>query len=383
MVVELIQLRKIVYWAPTPLVLFGLDRTIQFFNPAFTRVYGWSLEELRGKTFPVPEAERDQWHALLKSVQSGGSFLNVPTKRLRKDGSEVRVVISGAPVTDDAGNPAAIVGLALEAEPRPEVLLERARLEFLVQHSSEFICVTDLSNRILFINHAGGEMVGVCGEDVLHGTSAFELFRSEDHAVLRNKLLPLALEDESFQTRLHLKNRTLQGQVPVYGSVHILRNSISQVPEFFVYSFQNISDVIRSEARQRRSEQALRILSDSARTPIAYISAEGQPFDSNERFCRLSGYGADELRQMLFPDLIHPDDRGKCRERFLELMSGRLERYKVTVRLRKKNGEVIWGRMAFFLVRGDSGEPSYSIAILEPANLRDHRDEDGESLDAE
>ncbi len=136
LVVELIQLRKIVYWAPTPLVLFGLDRTIQFFNPAFTRVYGWSLEELRGKTFPVPEAESDQWHALLKSVQGGGSFLNVPTKRLRKDGSEVRVVISGAPVTDDAGNPAAIVGLALEAEPRPEVLLERARLEFLVQHSS-------------------------------------------------------------------------------------------------------------------------------------------------------------------------------------------------------------------------------------------------------
>ncbi len=220
-------------------------------------------------------------------------------------------------------------------------------------------------------------MVGVCGEDVLHGTSVFELFRSEDHAVLRNKLLPLALEDESFQTRLYLENRSLQGQVPVYGSVYILRNSISQAPEFFVYSFQNISDVIRSEARQRRSEQAFRILFDSVRTPIALINAEGRTFDSNEQLCRLSGYSADELRQILFADLIHPGDLEKYHERFLELISGKLERYKATMRFRKKNGEVIWSSMAVFLVRGDWGEPSYCITIVEPANLRGRHNEDG------
>lgn len=366
-VFELVQLRRVVYWAPAAIVLFGVDRTIQFFNPAFTRLYGWSLEELRGQRFPVPDSEQQQWEILERSIQRGGSFLNVPTKRARKDGVEIPVRISGAPVTDVKGDPAGLVGMALEAEPDPKVLLERARLEFLVQHSTDFICVADLNNRVHFMNHSGKEMAGICDEN-LQGLSVLSLFRDQDSARLSTELLPLALEGEAFQTRLYLENRQQGGRVPVFGGVAILRDSITGAPEYFVYTFQNISDLMRSEARLRRSEAAFQVLFNSVPIAVALINKEGRAFETNEEFQAVFGYSAAELRAMPVARLVHPDDLPRTGEIFSELVSGKLDRYRVVKRLYTKAGEVIQCRMIASLVRGDAGELSHCITVIQPMN---------------
>jgi PAS domain S-box-containing protein len=366
-VFELLQLRRVVYWAPAAIVLLGGDRTIQFFNPAFTALYGWSLEELRGKRFPVPDSERQQWEILEETILRGGSFLNVPTRRMRKDGVEIPVLISGAPVTDAKGNPAGLVGMVLGAQPHPEVLLERERLEFLVEHSSDFICVADLNNMIHFMNHSGRAMAGIGDEDPLE-CSVLSLFRDQDIDTLRSKLLPLALEGEAFHTRLYLKNPQLRGHVPVFGGVTILRDSITSAPDFFVYTFQNISDLTRSEARLGRSEAAFRILLDSVPVAVALINIQGRIFETNERFQEIFGYSADELRGMLCAKLAHPDDFPRTRGIFSELISGKLDRYKVVKRLYSKAAEVIPCRMTVSLVRGDGGEPSYCICVVQPVD---------------
>lgn len=155
LVVELIQLRRIVNWAPVAIILFGRKRAVQYFNATFAKMYGWSLDELRGQPLPLPDSELEEWTKLEDMLRRGEMFENVPAKRLRKDGSEFDVRISGIPVTDEVGVLAGMVGIAVLPDPRPELLARIELLEFLVNTTCDFICISDQSYRIQSLNNAG------------------------------------------------------------------------------------------------------------------------------------------------------------------------------------------------------------------------------------
>jgi PAS domain S-box-containing protein len=366
LIVELLLYRSIFSWVPMGIVLFGLDRRVLFFNPALERLYGWSLDELRGRPLPIPDSELKEWEKLQDTLRKGGSFLNILAKRVRKDGSEFHVRLSGTPVKDDYGIVSALVGLAVEVDTKSEVLLERTRLEFLLHNSSDFICITNLDQQVQFINNTGRDMIGIGEGQTEHPTALLSLFQDEDHATITSRMLPMALDGAPMVGPLHLKNLRTGDLVPVQGAIHGIPGPGTGSIEFFAYILQNRSDVNRAEARQIRSENAFKTLFRNAPVAMALVNTNGEPFDSNERFQQLFGYSADEVKQGPFSRFVHPEDLARGRQIFLELASGKTESYQVNKRLRDKKGDQFWGKMTVSLVRGDGGEPSYCISMVEP-----------------
>jgi PAS domain S-box-containing protein len=366
LVVELLQYRLIFSWLPIGIVLFDLDRTVRFFNPAFERLYGWSLDELRGKPLPIPESELTKWDELQDKLRKGGSFRNILAKRVRKDGSEFNALLSGIPVKDDYGIVSTLVGLAIEADPKPEVLLERKRLEFLLNNSSDFICITDLDQRIQFINSTGKDMVGIGEGQAEQLTPLLSLFQEEDHATITGTMLTMALDGAPMMRPLNLKNLTTGDLVPVQGTIRGITDPGTGSIGFLAYILQNRSDLNRAEARRIRAENAFKTLFRNAPVAMALVNTNGVPFDSNERFQQLLGYSAEEVKQGPFARFVHPEDLPRGREIFLELASGKTESYQVNKRLCDKNGNQLWAKMTVSLVRGDGGEPSYCISMVEP-----------------
>ncbi len=45
--------RTILETIPEPVVLFDIECKVEYFNPAFTRVFGWTLDECFGKSMNV------------------------------------------------------------------------------------------------------------------------------------------------------------------------------------------------------------------------------------------------------------------------------------------------------------------------------------------
>ena len=82
------KLRTILVASPDPMVKYDTDGMPQYVNPAFTDVFGWSLDELRGKRIPfVPE---DQ---LKKLPQKLGKYMRRGTPPdLRPNALPKRVV---------------------------------------------------------------------------------------------------------------------------------------------------------------------------------------------------------------------------------------------------------------------------------------------------
>lgn len=90
-------------FVPYPMVVFTLTGKVSYVNPAFTEVFGWTLEELIGKSIPfVPpglkEQTLDDLRRLLKKRDD-----TIETQRLTRDGRILDVVVRGQ-VASEAGD---------------------------------------------------------------------------------------------------------------------------------------------------------------------------------------------------------------------------------------------------------------------------------------
>ena len=91
--------------APDPIVNYDMKGRVIYINPAFARVFGWSLEECKGRNMDhfVPEACWPETKIMIHKVRVGQGIFNIETRRLTKDGRPVDVSISGASALDAQG----------------------------------------------------------------------------------------------------------------------------------------------------------------------------------------------------------------------------------------------------------------------------------------
>ncbi|MCX7700674.1 MAG: diguanylate cyclase [Gemmataceae bacterium] len=97
---------------------------------------------------------------------------------------------------------------------------------------------------------------------------------------------------------------------------------------------------------------------------LAIVSPDGRWLRVNPAFCAMLGYSEDELRQMTFVDVSHPDDVGVSITRDCELLGGDKVSYQLRKRYLRKDGGVVWALVNASLVRGADGRPSHFVAQI-------------------
>jgi PAS domain S-box-containing protein len=98
--------RKVLEAIPDPVVVYDMAGNAVYLNPAFTRVFGWTPEELLGgKIDYVPEESWPETQAMIDKVLAGESFPEIESRRFTKTGNIVDVSIGGAIYLDVDGNP--------------------------------------------------------------------------------------------------------------------------------------------------------------------------------------------------------------------------------------------------------------------------------------
>jgi len=92
---------------PDPVVVYDIEGNVVYFNPAFTTVFGWTLEERFGEKNDnfVPEEAWFETKMMIDKVLSGERFSGIETIRYNKEGEIIPVSISGAIYKDQDGNP--------------------------------------------------------------------------------------------------------------------------------------------------------------------------------------------------------------------------------------------------------------------------------------
>ena len=95
--------RAVIDSAPDAIVAFDTDGTVLLWNPAAERMFGWSAAEVIGREPPsVPDELKAEHNAVLERARAGGP-ITYATRRARKDGGLVDVLIDTSVLSSPAG----------------------------------------------------------------------------------------------------------------------------------------------------------------------------------------------------------------------------------------------------------------------------------------
>lgn len=204
---ELARLAAIVESSDDAILSKDLDGTILSWNRAAERMYGYTAEEVVGRTILtiVPAERRDEVEELLERVRRGESVRNLETVRLRKDRSPIDVSLTVSPILNASGVPvrASTIARDITLQRRMAADLNRtlAALEAALDEAreSEARSRTFLSDAA---HHLRNPVAGIraCTETLLRGSDPLgterllgEIARQTSHASrLVDRLLRIA-----------------------------------------------------------------------------------------------------------------------------------------------------------------------------------------------
>ena len=136
------RLRAILEANPDPTVVYNGTGLTTYLNPAFSRVFGWTWEELKDRRIPfVPEDQRALSISMIKELYAEGRPIQFETRRLTRDGRTIDVVISAAAIKGPDGEAAGMVVNITD-------VTERKLLEAQLRHSQKMEALGTLTGGI-------------------------------------------------------------------------------------------------------------------------------------------------------------------------------------------------------------------------------------------
>ncbi len=115
---------------------------------------------------------------------------------------------------------------------------------------------------------------------------------------------------------------------------------------------------------------------EQAAVGIAHVSPDGQWVRVNQKFCDIVGFSHNELIQLKFQDITHPDDLDGDLDLVRQLLSGKIQMYTKEKRYIRKNQSYVWINLTVSLVRDNVGHPRYFISVVEDISRRKQLEEE-------
>jgi diguanylate cyclase (GGDEF)-like protein/PAS domain S-box-containing protein len=331
-------------------------------NARFADIIGYPLEEIYGMTFQQITAPEDLAGSL-------GSLRELPTsstgdatwekRYIRRDGSLVWVKITVSTQRDAAGRALHYITVVEDINDRKlaedrlataqEALEEsETRYRTAFQTSLDGIAISHLGDgRYIDANKAFLDIVGYEREEVIGRTShEINLWVEPGD---REKLVDMLRRNSRFQD-VEIRYRKKSGQLIWV----LLSGSVIEIKGVFciLSLVRDVSESRAAEERlaaaqkaQRTSEARYRTAFQTSPNAVALNRLEdGMYFDVNEAFLDAMGYDRDEIIGRTSRELtiwVNPGDREKVAKTLL-----RDSVFRGEIQFKKKNGEILWGRMS-------------------------------------
>ncbi len=109
---------------------------------------------------------------------------------------------------------------------------------------------------------------------------------------------------------------------------------------------------------------------------MAHLSPSGKWTRVNHKLCDIVGYTADELMQLSFQGVTHPDDLGTDIVNIKRLLAKEIDIYRSEKRYVHKNGHVVWVAINVRVVWKDDGSPDFGVSVIEDIQSRKLAEQD-------
>ncbi|MHC5103314.1 MAG: PAS domain S-box protein [Planctomycetota bacterium] len=138
----------------------------------------------------------------------------------------------------------------------------------------------------------------------------------------------------------------------------------------------NLEKVISTRITEiSERERLYRTMFEMTAVGIAQLSTDGNFLHINQRFCDIVGYSREEMLELTFQDITHPDDLAADLELVQKVLEGEIEHYSMDKRYCRKDGSMVWVNLNVSLVRNRSGSPKYFVSVVKDISKRKKAEE--------
>ncbi len=226
-----------------------------------------------------------------------------------KDGRSIFVNISSKCTRRDDGSVEQILSLVQDITKRKnaEDITRESELKYrtVVENAREYIWQLDVKGNFVFINRYAEEMAGVKSIDLEGKHFSYSVHHGDLEYVTAIFLDTLNGNVNNYQTRI-VDEKGNEGVLLVQTIPLHEDGEITGTLSFG----RNITERIKTEEALRESEDKYRTLVEQSHDGI-YIYKRNRFLFVNDRVCELTGYSKEELYDLDFLQLIHPDDRAE------------------------------------------------------------------------
>ena len=276
-----------------------------------------------------------------------------------------------------------IVGdLIAQKQAEAELLNERNLLRTIIDTTSDYIYMKDTHHRLMLVNKTSwSNTLGITSEADMLGQTDYDYLPPE----LATQFI--ADEEELFRTGQAILNREEPGIDSAGNPIHFLT---SKVPlrdaqgniTGLVGVSRDITDIKMAEAALRKSEERLRLATDSANIGTWDWDIESNQILWGNYAQSLLGMDQDDKRNgehlEEFLAYIDPFDRNTFSKAITETMEHH-EPFDVEYRYLHRDGRLHWMNSQGEVYRDESGKPARMVGIIR--EITDQKDAERERLE--
>lgn len=183
----------------------------------------------------------------------------------------------------------------------------RAQLISVLESSEDFIGITDVDGKIIYVNQAGQAMIGVSEEVDLHQTAIPDLYPQQTKELINQEGIPTAITKGSWLGEALFISPDGR-EVPVSQLIHAHKNAKGEV-EFLSTIARDITKQKQNERALRESENRYRILTEKSLGLICTHDHDGIFLSVNPSGAEALGYTAEEMIGKSLKDFLNTDGK--------------------------------------------------------------------------
>ncbi|MBI5585791.1 MAG: PAS domain S-box protein [Deltaproteobacteria bacterium] len=121
----------------------------------------------------------------------------------------------------------------------------------------------------------------------------------------------------------------------------------------------------------QENQERYRSFFEKAAVAAAIVDLNGKVIEANEADGRFLGYSPAELIGMHYTQFTHPRDIALDGSLYRSLVEGRRQSYEIEKRYIRRDGKVVWGRLAVSMIRDSKGRPAYTLVVC--VDITEHK----------